>query len=144
MMEQRSEPLLPPFPSDLAHTAQSWDTRSPLCVGLVLDGAMFSLARALPSPASAEECSSLFDRFTGTTTQSDSSETCRPAVRLLAFSGRSRSWLDREIPEVSRFSCMLFLSVRGFSDYAEPTDRSRIFAIRRVAFPVGDAVGVSD
>src|ERR1039458_5680831 len=87
---------------------------------------MFSLARALPSPASAEECcTSLFDRFTGTTAQSDSSETCRPAVRLLAFSGRSRSWLDREIPEVSRFSCMLFLSVRGFLDYAGPTDHSR-------------------
>src|ERR1700685_794750 len=82
---------------------------------------MFSLARALSSPASAEECSSLFDRFTGTTARSDSSGTCPSAVRLIAFSDGSRSWLDRDVPEVSRFSCMLFLSVRGFLDYAEPT-----------------------
>src|SRR5712692_6450476 len=59
---------------------------------------MFSLARALPSPISAEVCPSLFDRFTGTMARSDSSATCRSAVRLFAFSGRSRSWLDREVP----------------------------------------------
>src|SRR6266404_5970999 len=86
---------------------------------------MFSLARALSSSASAEDCSSLFGRFTGTTARSDSSGTCLPAVRLIAFSDRSRSWLDREVPEISRFSCMLFLSVRGFLDYAEPTGHSR-------------------
>src|SRR5450755_4590773 len=96
---------------------------------------MFSLARALPSPTSAEDCSSLFGWFTGTMARSDSSETCRPAVRLFAFSGRSRSWLDREVPEVSRFSCMLFLSVRGFLDYAGPADHSRFYAISHVAFP---------
>src|SRR2546427_9112561 len=96
---------------------------------------MFSLARALSSSASIEDRSSLFGRFTGTTARSDSSGTCLPAVRLIAFSGRSRSWLDREVPEVSRFSCMLFLSVRGFLDYAEPADRSRFYAVSRVAFP---------
>src|SRR6202043_1145696 len=32
-----------------------WDARSPLCVGLVLDCAMFTLVRALPSPASVED-----------------------------------------------------------------------------------------
>jgi len=41
------------------------DTRSPLCVGLVSDSATFSTVHALPSPISAEDCSSLFDRFTG-------------------------------------------------------------------------------
>src|SRR5438270_11611484 len=41
---------------------------------------MFSLARALPSPVSAEDCSSLFDRFTGTMAQSDSSEAYLSAV----------------------------------------------------------------
>src|SRR5580692_4071958 len=86
---------------------------------------MFSLARALSSPASAEDCSSLFDRFTGTMARSDSSGTCPSAVRPLAFSDRSRPWLDREVPEVSRFSCMLFLSVRGFLDYAGPVGHSR-------------------
>jgi len=28
--------------------------------------------------------------------------------------------------EISRFSCMLFLSVRGFLDYAGPTVHSRL------------------
>src|SRR6266536_95122 len=97
---------------------------------------MFSLARALSSSASIEDRSSLFGRFTGTTARSDSSGTCLPAVRLIAFSGRSRSWLDREVPEVSRFSCMLFLSVRGFLDYAEPTGHSRFYAANHVAFSV--------
>src|ERR1700733_14525071 len=105
---------------------------------------MFSLARALTSPISAEVCPSLFDRFTGTTARSNSSGACQPAVRLLAFSGRSRSRLGREVPEVSRFSCMLFLSVRGFLDYAEPAGRSRSYAASCVAFPLGGRVSVSD
>src|SRR5690242_19492935 len=105
---------------------------------------MFSLARALSSPASAEDKSSLFDRFTGTTARSDSSGACPSAVRLFAFSDWSRSWLEREAPEVSRFSCMLFLSVRGFLDYAEPANYSRSNAIRRIAFSVGDGIGASE
>src|SRR5690349_18460496 len=80
---------------------------------------MFSLARALSSPASAEDGSSLFDRFTGPTARSDSSRACPSAVRLSAFSDRSRSWLDREAPEVSRFSCMLF------------SQRARVLRLRR-------------
>ncbi len=59
-----------------------WDTRSPLCVGLVLDRTMFSLVRALPSPTSAGDDSPLFGRFTGTTAQSDFSETCMSALWL--------------------------------------------------------------
>ena len=105
---------------------------------------MFSLARALPSSTSAEDRSSLFGRFIGTTARSDSSGTCLSAVRLIAFSDRSRSWLDREVPEVSRFSCMLFLSVRGFLDYAEPTGHSRINATSHIAFSVGDGIGDSE
>ena len=83
---------------------------------------MFSLVRALPSPTSAERLLlfvRLVHRYYG-------------AVRLLrcvhvrscGFSP-SRTGLDpgcdRDAPEVSRFSCMLFLSVRGFLDYAGPT-----------------------
>jgi hypothetical protein len=37
--------------------------------------------------------------------------------------------------EVSRFSCMLFLSVRRFSDYAGSTGHSRSNAASHVAFP---------
>src|SRR5215472_8788249 len=33
-----------------------------------------------------------------------------------------RSWpVDQDVQEISRFSCMLFLSVRGFLDYAGPS-----------------------
>src|SRR5215467_362059 len=95
---------------------------------------MFSLIRALPSPTSARVDSPLFDWFTGTTAQSDFSGACAPALWLSAFAGRSRSSSDRDAPEISRFSCMLFLSVPGFLDYAGPTDHSRSDATGRVAF----------
>src|SRR6184192_478448 len=85
---------------------------------------MFSLVCALPSPASAEACASLFDWFTGTTAQSDFSSTCMSAVRFMAFADRSCSF-EQDVREISRFSCMLFLSVRGFSDYAGPNSHSR-------------------
>src|SRR5437667_10004104 len=73
---------------------------------------MFSLVCALPSPASAEGCPSLFGWFTGTTAQSDFSGTCMSAVRFMAFADRSCSF-EQDVPEISRFSCMLFLSVPG-------------------------------
>src|ERR1017187_4865159 len=91
-----------------------------------------------PSPTSAEDCSSLFGWFIGTTARSDSSGACVLALWLWAFANRSRSWSDRVAPEVSRFSCMLFLSVRGFLDYAGPTDHSRPNAASHFAFlPLG-------
>src|SRR5947209_14114167 len=80
---------------------------------------MFSVVGALPSPASAEACASLFDWFTGTTAQSDFSCTCMSAVRFMAFADRSCSF-EQDVQEISRFSCMLFLSVPGFLDYAGP------------------------
>src|SRR5260370_15202099 len=87
---------------------------------------MFSLVCALPSPASAEGCCpSLFGWFTGTTAQSDFSCTFMSAMRFMAFADRSWS-VDQDVQEISRFSCMLFLSVRGFSDYAGPTVHSRL------------------
>jgi hypothetical protein len=45
---------------------------------------------------------------------------------LWALADRPRSLAGRGAPEVSRFSCMLLLSVRGFSDYSGPTARSRL------------------
>ena len=41
-----------------------------------------------------------------------------------AFADRSCSF-EQDVREISRFSCMLFLSVRGFSDYAGPNRHSR-------------------
>jgi hypothetical protein len=75
-------------------------------------------------PTSAEGRPSLFGWFTGTTTQSDFSSTCMSAVRLVAFADRPWS-PDQGALEISRFSCMLFLSVRGFLDYAGPDIHSR-------------------
>jgi hypothetical protein len=87
---------------------------------------MFSLAHALPSPISAEGCPSLFGWFIGTMAQSDSSRAYTSDVRFCIFSDRPRLGLIRGTLEVSRFSCMLFLSVRGFSDYAGSTGHSRL------------------
>src|SRR5216684_9300271 len=80
---------------------------------------MFSFVCALPSPTSAEGCPPLFGWFTGSTAQSDFSGTCVSAVWFMAFADRPCS-SDQGVLEISRFSCMLFLSVRGFSDYAGP------------------------
>ncbi len=75
---------------------------------------MFSLARTLFSPGSAEDRSSLFVWFIDSTVRSDSSEAYASAVWLCAFADRPPSLSSRGAPEVSRFSCLLFLSVRGF------------------------------
>src|SRR5262252_6825555 len=95
---------------------------------------MFSLARALFSPASAEDRSSLFGWFIDSMARSDSSGACVSALWLCAFADRPRSLSGRGAPEVSRFSCMLFLSVRGFLDYAGPTAHSRFVANSPLAF----------
>jgi hypothetical protein len=59
-----------------------------------------------------------------TTTQSDFSSTCTSAVRFMAFADRPSHTLEGVL-EISRFSCMLFLSVRGLLDYAGPDSHSR-------------------
>jgi hypothetical protein len=73
---------------------------------------MFSFICALPSPASAGSCPPLFGRFTGTTAQSDFSSTYMSVVRLGAFTDRPSHDGEGAL-EISRFSSMLFLSVRG-------------------------------
>ena len=86
---------------------------------------MFSLVHSLPSPASAADGSALFGWLTGTTERSDSSTPFMRAVRLLpspAGLGRLSPPVDAE---VSRFSCMQFLSVLGVYDYAGPVNGSR-------------------
>jgi len=103
---------------------------------------MFSLARALFSPGSAEDRSSLFVRSIDNMGRSDSSRACASALWLWAFADRPSSLSGRGAPEVSRFSCMLFLSVRGFSDYAGPAARSRLSRNSRGAFLRQERVGV--
>jgi hypothetical protein len=61
MLEQSGEPFLLPLLRCFSHTAQPLRHSFPaLCVGLVRDRTMFSLARALASPTSVEGCPSLF------------------------------------------------------------------------------------
>src|SRR5260370_410111 len=98
---------------------------------------MFSLARTLFSPGSAEDRSSLFVWFIDSMVRSDSSRACASAFWLCAFADRPRSLSGRGAPEVSRFSCMLFLSVRGFSDYAGPTSHSRLAWLSCCLPPLG-------
>src|SRR6266436_3250592 len=103
---------------------------------------MFSLARTLFSPGSAEDRFSLFVWFIDTMARSDSSGAYTSALWLCAFADRPPSLAGRGAPEVSRFSCMLFLGVRGFSDHAGPTARSRLSRYSRVAFLHQERVGV--
>ena len=134
MVEQGREPFLLPFLCCFSHTIQSLGHSFPtLCRASVgLNDVLLGPRPFLPSLRRR----SLFfvrlvHRYYG-------------AVRLLrsvhvrivacAFANRPRSLSGRGTPEVSRFSCMLFLSVRGFSDYAGPSDRSRLTRIRRNAF----------
>src|SRR5713226_2436847 len=102
---------------------------------------MFSLVCALSSPTSAEGCPSLFGWFTGTAAQSDFSGTCMSAVRFVAFADQRWS-CDQGVLEISRFSCMLFLSVRGFSDYAGPTAHSRLAWLPCCLPPTRNEVGI--
>ena len=55
------------------------------------------------------------------------------AVRLLRDVHDRIVALSRDASEISRFSCMLFLSVPGFLDYAGPAGYSRSNAASRVA-----------
>ena len=56
----------------------------------------------------------------------------------------SRTGFDHQTKavEISRFSCMLFLSVRGFSDYAGPTFHSRLTWVPCCLPPTRNGVGI--
>src|SRR5208282_4644111 len=101
-----------------------WDTRSPLCVGLVSGWPTFFLVRTLPSAASATISLVLFGRFIGTMAQSDPSKACMSGFWPLAFPDRPA---HADALESSRFSCTLFPDVRGVFDYAESEGGSRIY-----------------
>jgi hypothetical protein len=80
-------------------------------------------------------------QLTGTSAQSDFSGTCMSALRLVAFADRPCS-SDQGVQEISRFSCMLFLSVRGFLDYAGPTVHSRFAWLPCCLPPTRNEVGI--
>ena len=66
---------------------------------------------SLPSPLSADDCWSLFEWFSGTTPQCDSSQTYTRAVRPEPSPADLLPDWAPGISEVSRFSCMKFLGV---------------------------------
>jgi len=74
------------------------------------------------NPRVIDESASLFGGFIGTTARSDSSPAYTSGVRRSAFPDRSRTG---NTEEVSRFSCMQFLSVPVVYDYAGPPAGSR-------------------
>src|SRR5882724_4019183 len=141
MVEQSGEPLLLSFLCCLPHTVQPLGHALPaLCrVHVRLSDVLPRLCP--PSPASAESCPPLFGWFTGSTAQSDFSGTYMSAVRLVAFADRPCS-SDQGVLEISPFSCMLFVSVRGFSDYAGPTVHSRLAWLPCCLPPTRNEVGV--
>src|SRR5438105_14858119 len=59
----------------------------------------------------------------------------------MAFADRSWSFVQ-DVQEISRFSCMLFLSVRGFLDYAGPTIHSRLAWLSCCLPPYRNGVGI--
>jgi hypothetical protein len=63
------------------------------------------------------------------------------AVRFMAFADRSCSFVQ-DAQEISRFSCMLFLSVRGFLDYAGPNNPLATSVVAVLPCSTRNGVGV--
>src|SRR3954447_12099908 len=59
----------------------------------------------------------------------------------MAFADRS-CCNGQDAQEISRFSCMLFLSVLGFSDYAGSNNRSRLTRLPCCLPPLRKGVGI--
>jgi hypothetical protein len=119
MMEQRGELLFLPLPCCLTHACQTLGHARPVLCRVRMGRTDVLLdPRPFLSP-SAEACASLFGRFSGITPRSDSSGACIRALWLLRLSRRSAAVTGSDVPEVSRFPCMKFLSVRALFDCAE-------------------------
>src|SRR6266436_1887824 len=97
--------------------------RGPPCVGRMCGCRTFSLVSGLPSRLSAVGCPPLFEPFIGTTPESDSWPACLWVSRLSPFPTGLPPDCAAEADQLSRFSCMMFLDVRGVSDCAgSPVD----------------------
>src|SRR5579863_2838639 len=84
----------------------------PLCVGSMRDCPVFSFICALPSPSSAGSCPPLFGGSQVLRRSPTSPERACPSCGSVAFTDRPSPTAEGVL-EISRFSCMLFLSVRG-------------------------------
>src|SRR5712691_10483985 len=91
---------------------------APHCVGSMCGWRTFSLVSGLPSRLSAVGCPPWFEPFLGTTPQSDSWPACLWVVRPWPSPTGLSPLGAADADQVSRFSCMMFLDVRGVSDCA--------------------------
>ncbi len=141
MVKQSSEPFLLPFPCCLSHTVQSLGHALPaLCrVHVRLNDV---LLRLCPSLHKLREGFSflvrLLHRYYSTVRLLHH---LRVRRSVMAFADRPCS-SNQGVLEISRFSCMLFLSVRGFSDYAGPNSHSGLAWLPYCLFPYRNEVGI--
>jgi hypothetical protein len=141
MVEQSGEPLLLSFPCCLPHPVQPLEHARPaLCrVHVRLNDVLPRLYPSLPS--FRRRLSSLVrpvPRYYGTVRLLQ-----HVPVRRAAYGLRGPALIVRpRVLEISRFSCMLFPSVRGFSDYAGPTVHSRFPWLPCCLPPTRNEVGV--
>ena len=118
-----------------------WDMRFPLCIGDMWDRTIFSSICALPSPSSAEASTCLFDRFTGTTAQSDFSCTCTPTVRFWASpTGLDLTTKTYRRSAGSRACC--FSGCAGSNDYVGPNKHSQITRLSCCRPPLQNGVSI--
>ena len=134
MVQQSREPFLLPFLRCSAHTAQSLGHPFPaLCRAGV--GLCVVLLGPLPSLHHLRRGLPLFvrqlHRYYAAVRLLQ-----RVRVRRLALRLRGPACLVRQTPEVSRFSCMLFLGVPGVFDYAGTRSARDLVACADVAFPL--------
>src|SRR5215467_16017998 len=89
---------------------------------------MFSPVCALPSPASAESCPSLFGWFTGSTAQSDFSSTCVSALRACGLRGPALTTGPRRAGDLPVLVHVV-------------SQRARVLRLRRTDGPLAICVG---
>ena len=125
MVEQSGEPFLLPFLCCLSHTAQSLGHAFPaLCrahVWIERCSPWSAPFPPQPPPKVALLCSAGSQVLRRSPTSPE--RACPPFGLWPSRTGLAL--FDQDVQEISRFSCMLFLSVRGFLDYAGPTSHSR-------------------
>ena len=139
MVQQRRELLLLPFLALWRTPLNPWDTLAPLCVGRMLGCAMFSLTSQSSLPNLRRRFPALVWLVHRYYTEVRPSAACMSGLRPWALPDRPVT--ASGITEVSRFSCMKFLSVRGVYDYAGPGSGSR-YRHRRCCLPPCDRVGI--
>ena len=143
MVEQSGEPLLLSFPCYFSHTVQPLGHALPvLCrVHVRLNDVLPRLCPFLPNlRGRLPFLVRLVHRYCGTVRLL---RTCMSAVWLLAFAGPAFDRPDQGAAgDLPGSRACLFLSVRGFLDYAGPTVHSRLAWLPCCLPPTRNEVGI--